>query len=151
MESTKYVPPLVCWGAYLAAAASIMLTFYSPVIKLSPLWTGFYAYTAATVTIFVFSLASSNSSIYDPFWCYMPIILAIGWSLNTAQSGIPSARAICVLLVLIVWCARYAIQWPWPGWLTGLNHEDWRYVNVAKKIGGGTTAYWIFSLVRSVG
>ena len=147
MESTAYVPPLVCWIAYLSAAVSIILIFYFPIIESSPLWNGFLADTVATCTIYFFSLNWSNSSIYDPFWCYIPVLISLGWTISTADGGPPSARSIYVLFFLVVWCLRYAIQWPWPGWLEGLTHEDWRYVDLAKKIGVGTPIYWIVSLV----
>ena len=150
MESTKYVPALVCWIAYLSAAASISLIFYFPVIKSSSLWNGFFADSVATCVIFFFSLNWSNSSIYDPFWCYIPVVISLAWIVSATDGGAPSARSIYVLFILVVWCLRYAIQWPWSGWLEGLTHEDWRYVNMAKMTGAGTPIYWMLSLVGSV-
>ena len=41
--------------------------------------TGLAAHTVATAIIYVFSFMYSNTSIYDPAWCYFPIGMCIGW------------------------------------------------------------------------
>ena len=143
MQSTKFVPAYACWLAYFCAIASVWLTFHYP-IHAETLWNGLAAHIISTVCIFCFSFYYSNTSIYDPFWCYIPITLAIGWMSKPSQ---PSQRAYLAVVLLIVWCARYAIQFPWTGWLSGISHEDWRYVEIAKKTGSNTPLYWLASLI----
>ena len=87
MASTKFVPPWACWCAYLssltAMAAAFLHTPDPPSFLLSTdlspddsmLWTGFVAHTAATCVLFVWSFMYSNTSIYDPAWCYYPVAL----------------------------------------------------------------------------
>ena len=41
------------------------------------------------------------------------------------------------------WAIRFFVGYPWEGWTTGLSHEDWRYIDLRKKLGRG---YWPFSL-----
>jgi steroid 5-alpha reductase family enzyme len=144
MDSTKYVPASICWLAYCVALVSVFLTFHFPVYS-DALWNGLFAHSISTVVIWMFSYSWSNTSIYDPFWTYMPIFIAIGW-MSGAPNG-PSLRGYIALILLIVWCARYAIQFPWSGWTRGISHEDWRYVEIAKKTGSNTVFYWLASLV----
>ena len=37
-------------------------------------------------------------------------------------------------------------QWPWEGWFHGLDHEDWRFIDIDKKLGGNSVLYWLTSL-----
>ena len=155
MKSTCFVPAYICWTAYISAVISIAITFHYPVHD-NPMYNGLAAHVIATVVIYLFSLTYSNTSIYDPFWTYIPIALAIGWIVSaptttttttTTITTMTSVRGWVALLLLIAWCSRYALQWPWTGWFTGLHHEDWRYVAIAEKTGSGTILYWVASLV----
>jgi len=146
MASTGFVPPHVCWLAYLAAAAAVALCFSNPLglLSMTPWCTGLSAIVMATCAIFAFSFAYSNTSIYDPAWCLLPIFVAVGW-MCTASSA-PSLRGCYSLGLLLVWYARYALWWPWEGWTVGIHTEDWRYKAVADKVGNGAV-YWLLSLV----
>ena len=87
----------------------------------------------------------SNTSIYDPAWCYFPIGMCIGW-MSYAGFNV-NFRGMAALILIVLWCVRYAVQFPWSGWFTGIEHEDWRYIEMAKRTGSNTVLYWIASLV----
>lgn len=48
---------------------------------------------------------------------------------------IPIARTVLVLVAVGLWAFRLSYNWA-RGW-TGLDHEDWRYVNMRKDITKG--------------
>jgi len=113
------------------------------------------AHCEATVVIFCFSFVFGNTSLYDPAWCVLPIVLSVGWMLQqhylddeNNESGIgASARAVYTLFLLVIWYARYHNQFPWDGWTKGIDTEDWRYVDMAKKVNHNPILYWILSLL----
>ena len=43
---------------------------------------------------------------------------------------------------MCLWASRFVIQWPWYGFIEGLHLEDWRYVDIAKKVGAGSFLHW---------
>lgn len=93
---------------------------------------------AATVVIFLFSLTLKNSSMYDPYWSVIPIPIAYYWmSINPDGNVI---RQWMILFLVCFWGIRLTANWVrgWPG----LHHEDWRYVDLAKKNG---KLYWLVS------
>lgn len=150
MDSTKYVPAYICWLAYITSFSGMAYVFlYKPFHtnngKDDPLMTGLYAHLVATCIIYVFSFIYSNTSIYDPAWCYFPIGLVLGW-MNYANFNV-NIRAMAALILITLWCVRYAVQFPWTGWFTGIKHEDWRYIEMAKRTGSNTVLYWIASLI----
>ena len=96
-------------------------------------WVGFYAMCAATTTIYAFSFLCSNSSLYDPAWCVLPIAVASSWMMQGSGSGgggtplaiaMPSARAAYGLAALLLWFARYHAFFPWSGWTQGIATEE---------------------------
>lgn len=94
---------------------------------------------AATVVIFIFSLLFRNSSLYDPYWSVIPIAIAFFW---IAEGG-PEAngiRQILVFSLVLIWGVRLTFNWA-RGW-SGLEHEDWRYRDLAQKTG---RMYWLVS------
>jgi steroid 5-alpha reductase family enzyme len=94
---------------------------------------------AATLTVFGFSFALRNSSVYDSYWTIAPPIFAAGaWLFADAVS---TGRASLTMIVVCVWSARLTINWI-RGW-GGLDHEDFRYRDLQKKTGA---AYWLVSL-----
>ncbi|MDX2301766.1 MAG: DUF1295 domain-containing protein [Microscillaceae bacterium] len=94
---------------------------------------------AATVVIFIFSYIFKNSSFYDPYWSVIPIFIA-GAFIYLAVSEADLVRQIVVFLLVTAWGLRLTFNW-WRGW-TGLHHEDWRYVDLARQTG---KAYWLVS------
>jgi steroid 5-alpha reductase family enzyme len=86
----------------------------------------------ATVTVFAFSYAFDNSSFYDAYWSVAPIAIALFWTLTAAGDAVVARQALVIALVAI-WGARLTYNWA-RSW-TGLDHEDWRYVDLRKKSG----------------
>jgi len=95
----------------------------------------------ATVIIFLTSVLTKNSSMYDPYWSVIPIII-LGYLFVINGMPINNPRAILASLVVLYWGIRLTNNWliTWPG----LNHEDWRY----KKLSSDSGAfYWPVSFL----
>ena len=92
----------------------------------------------ATVIIFIFSLMSGNSSLYDPYWSLIPVTIAIYWIYLFPEGN--QTRHILMLIAISAWSLRLTINWirSWPN----LLHEDWRYKKLAEDSG---SLYWIVS------
>ncbi|MGC4121086.1 MAG: DUF1295 domain-containing protein [Myxococcales bacterium] len=117
-------------GAYLfALGVAIIVAQALP--NLSPLYTLAVADVAATVVVFVFSVAFNNSSFYDPYWSVAPLFMA-PYLVARSEAGW-TARAALATALIFFWGLRLTINWL-TGW-EGLQHEDWRYVDIAKKAG----------------
>jgi steroid 5-alpha reductase family enzyme len=114
---------LACLGAYLAAGA-VAAAVGRLSAGLHPILTAALADLAATLVVFVFSLAYNNSSFYDPYWSLFPPFLALFWLLGSGANGVPARQALAGAL-LLAWSARLTFNWV-RRW-RGLSHEDWRY------------------------
>jgi steroid 5-alpha reductase family enzyme len=129
--------------------AYLLATAVGAAIAATPTLTGFatdeplaraaIADVAATLVIFAFSFAFRNSSFYDAYWSVLPPALGVYWVL-AAPAGIDRVRVCLALGLCAVWGIRLTYNWA-RGW-TGLDHEDWRYRDLAKKSG---KAYWLVS------
>ena len=92
----------------------------------------------ATVIIFIFSLMSGNSSLYDPYWSLIPVPIALYWIYLFPEGN--HTRHIFMLVAISIWSLRLTINWikSWPN----LLHEDWRYKKLAEDSG---RLYWVVS------
>jgi steroid 5-alpha reductase family enzyme len=92
----------------------------------------------ATVIIFIFSLMSGNSSLYDPYWSLIPVPIALYWIYLFPEGN--HTRHILMLVAISIWSLRLTINWikSWPN----LMHEDWRYKKLAEDSG---RLYWLVS------
>ncbi|MFW6285125.1 MAG: DUF1295 domain-containing protein [Bacillota bacterium] len=74
---------------------------------------------AATVTIFLFSTAFKNSSVYDPYWSVAPMVIV--------PFFVETWNVASVLMVVVIgyWGIRLTLNWAVT--FKGLAHEDWRY------------------------
>ncbi len=97
------------------------------------------ANVVATVVVFGFSVATNNSSMYDPYWSVAPVCIAVYWWLHPESGGDP-VRAAMVVALVNLWGWRLTYNW-WRGW-RGLGHEDWRYAGMRSRAG---RAYWLLS------
>lgn len=124
--------------AYSAALflGYISMSFFS---GYSLLWQLFIADIVATIIVFAFSLAFSNSSIYDPYWSVIPPFITLFWMYHAPYEGNVN-RQVLVLVIVTIWAARLTLNWA-RGW-QGLHHEDWRYTDLAEKTG---RLYWLVS------
>mgnify|MGYP003315635790 CR=1 FL=1 len=69
----------------------------------------------ATLVIYGFSYASSNTSLYDPAWCLLPLATVVGWmatSPGLAACASPRAwyalAALVSFFVVAVFCISFA-------------------------------------------
>jgi steroid 5-alpha reductase family enzyme len=92
----------------------------------------------ATVIIFLFSLMSGNSSLYDPYWSLIPVPIALYWIYLFPEGN--HTRHILMLVAISLWSLRLTINWmkSWPN----LMHEDWRYKKLSEDSG---RLYWLVS------
>src|SRR5690606_29437298 len=105
---------------------------------MDPIWTAAAASLVATVIIFAFSVALSNSSMYDPYWSVAPPALLAYW----LTQGELSPRLMLAGTLVLLWSLR--LTWNFlRGW-GGLAHEDWRYPHLRHKTG---RAYWLVSFL----
>ncbi|HWP65311.1 MAG TPA: DUF1295 domain-containing protein [Candidatus Limnocylindria bacterium] len=127
----------------LAYAAALLAAIYvgRTAHGLHPLVVAGAADLAATVVIFTFSVAYDNSSFYDAYWSVAPIGLAVYWLLG-APPEVPAIRQALVVVLVGAWGVRLTLNWL-RGW-RGLEHEDWRYVQMRGQTG---RAYWLVSFV----
>lgn len=81
-----------------------------------------------TVVTFVFSVIKKNSSVYDAYWSVIPFyfVLAFIYLYPNLEIG-----HWLVFIVISVWSWRLTLSWA-RGW-RGFSHEDFRYVDLAKK------------------
>lgn len=129
--------------AIVGCAYVLALVVASTVVRalplLHPLWVIALADVAATLTVFVFSRAFDNTSVYDPYWSLAPI--AIAAFLVVGPGGAMLApRHLMVLLLVVTYGLR--LTWNWARGWPGLQHEDWRYADFRQKTG---RAYWLVS------
>ncbi len=106
-----------------------------------PIAVAFAADVAATLAIFAFSFAFGNSSFYDAYWSVVPPLVALWFVVAPGSEGVATRQCLVVALVLL-WALRLTLNWA-RGW-SGLDHEDWRYVELRRK--AGRIGYWFVSL-----
>lgn len=120
---------LICVSYILAlAAAWITLAFvadYHLMIQV------LIADVVATIVIYAFSVVFKNSSFYDAYWSVIPMVI-VGY-LISLQTDAELIRQLMLALVILLWGFRLTANWAYT-W-SGLDHVDWRYVNLQKKAG----------------
>src|SRR5271165_4316788 len=107
-----------------------------------PLVTIGSADVAATIVIFIFSVATNNSSCYDPYWSVAPVPIGVYWLLQPGTGGLTDPRHVLVFGLLTLWAIRLTINWAvrWHG----IKDEDWRYRSFRGQFG---PLYWPLSFV----
>ncbi len=126
---------VVAYAAAMAAALVVAGSMHG----VDPLWVALAADVAATVVVFVFSVVHDNSSFYDPYWSLAPIPIAVYWIL-VAPVHASALRTCLVLSLICLWGVR--LTWNWARGWQGLDHEDWRYLDLRRKSG---RMYWLVS------
>ncbi len=97
----------------------------------------FLADVAATLVVWAFGILFANSSVYDPYWSILPIVIISYWIF---ASDIPfSAINILFLAAAAVWGIRLTINWI-TRW-RGFSHQDWRYTMLKEK----SSRMWFFT------
>ena len=95
-----------------------------------PVWALGLGYLTSALVIYVWSLAIDNGSMFDAWWSVLPPAAAV-WLAVAHGAGVPDLRIVLVLVVVWVWAVRLTSNWvrDWPG----LQHEDWRYLDLYTK------------------
>jgi steroid 5-alpha reductase family enzyme len=132
---------LIVIAAYALAGAAavgtgILLQAQQPIVIVG------LADVAATIVIFLFSVITNNSSIYDPYWSVAPVPIALFWLLQPGSNGFANVRHVLIFALLCLWALRLTANWAMR-W-RGLSHEDWRYRDMRKQTG---RLYWPVSLL----
>lgn len=99
----------------------------------APLIVALEAALAATVVVFCFSLAFRNSSLFDAYWSLAPMAIAIYWAQRPEIVGVNPVRLALVLALVLFWGIR--LTWNWTRRWQGLDDEDWRCVEIARRAG----------------
>lgn len=128
---------LVTLSYVMALAAGWATIAFAPIED--PIWRTFAADLVATVVIFGWSVAYDNSSFYDAYWSVIPIAIVLYW-IGLAPEDVPALRMAGVAFVVTVWGVR--LTWNWARGWSGLDHEDWRYVDFREM---ALRAYWAIS------
>ena len=81
-----------------------------------------------TVITFLFSLLKKNSSVYDAYWSVIPFYFVLAFA---AIYNDLKVEHFLVFTVVSIWSWRLTLSWA-RGW-NGFSHEDFRYVDLAKK------------------
>lgn len=97
----------------------------------------------ATLVVFAFSLVFRNTSFYDPYWSVAPMVIAPYLWLGFEGEAV-FGRQVLVTVLVWAWGARLTYNWA-RGW-TGLDHEDWRYVDMREKTGAAFQLVNLFGL-----
>lgn len=97
---------------------------------------------AATIVVFIFSVITDNSSVYDPYWSVAPVPIALFWLLQLDSDGFSNSRHVLIFVLLCLWALRLTTNWAihWHG----LKHEDWRYEDIRRQNG---RMYWPVSFL----
>jgi steroid 5-alpha reductase family enzyme len=117
---------------YIAYGATILIaTLTLSALPYAPLWNALLADIIATAVIFGFSRFFKNSSFYDAYWSVIPPLIMLYWIASGPNAGEP--RVWLVFGLVTFWSIR--LTWNWASHWQGLNHEDWRYIELRAKVG----------------
>jgi steroid 5-alpha reductase family enzyme len=97
---------------------------------------------AATIVVFLFSVLTRNSSMYDPYWSVAPVPIALFWLWQSTSNGLANPRHLLIFALLCLWALRLTVNWA-VQW-RGLGHEDWRYRDIQQQTG---RLYWPVSFL----
>lgn len=137
LRKARWVGVLVTAGAYLVAlvAAVLVMRAVEGWHCLAALASGTLA---ATVAVFVVSILTNNSSVYDPYWGLQPAAV-VGYYLWLGGDAVTPRQMVVAALVLL-----YAVRLTsnfyrdWPG----LEKEDFRYRELRLRT---RRVYWLVS------
>lgn len=135
-ESNHHKPGGILLGVYALSMGVLVGVAGALVGTLGPLWGAAAGYLAATLVIFVASVITNNSSMYDAFWSVAPPFLGV-WAWLVLGPPEALERGLLAMAIMFWWGYRLTFSW-WRGW-PGMHHEDWRYVDFRNKTGKG---YW---------
>jgi steroid 5-alpha reductase family enzyme len=115
-------------GVYIAAIAVAWLFWLgAPLGPQAALFAGLFA---SSVVVYGAIQYADNGSVFDAWWSVLPPFAAL-WLTGLSDEPALTARQMAVLTVVWFWSVRLTLNWArsWPG----LEHEDWRYRDLAEK------------------
>lgn len=124
-------PALVSLFVYgLAIAVAWWVLQHAPTASI--IWNTLLADMAATLVVFAASLATRNSSIYDPYWSVAPPLIAIYWFASIGNMEL-SAREWLALGLVSLWAMRLTFNCMrrWKSY----EEQDFRYLDLKAKFG----------------
>lgn len=83
----------------------------------------------STIIVFIFSVAFSNASVYDPYWSVQPIVIMIFFA---AHYGL-NFLGILLMIAICWWGLRLTSNWAYT--FKNLTCQDWRYTMLHEKTG----------------
>ncbi len=79
--------------------------------------------TVATIVTFIFSVILKNSSVYDAYWSFTPMLMSV-WIFLAGKAFAP--MQILFLVIFNIWSVRLTLNWVEV--FTDFSYEDWRYI-----------------------
>lgn len=121
MKSSKIKSIFIILLIYLAATL-LGIYVFNIFDNLNMLLRLFGADVAATILVWLFSVIFKNSSIYDPYWSVLPVVL---FALLIAMEKNYSIEAFMLFIPVCYWALRLTANWALM--FENLTTQDWRY------------------------
>jgi len=121
-------------ACYVAAAGVAVVTALAlPTLLpgVSPFLRVTLAGAAATLFLYVCGVVFKNSGFYDVYWSLYPVVAGVSWMF--AHDAWQRPTALLALAATSLWGLRLTFNW--ARHFEGLDHEDWRYVDLRRKTG----------------
>jgi steroid 5-alpha reductase family enzyme len=115
-------------GVYVVAVGLAWVGF--ELAPCPPHWAVFAGLLLSVAATFAAALHTGNGSVFDAWWSVLPPVAAL-WLTGLSEHADLTARQVAVHTVVWFWAVRLTANWA-RGW-TGLDHEDWRYVDMVEK------------------
>jgi steroid 5-alpha reductase family enzyme len=115
-------------GVYVVAVGLAWVGF--ELAPCPPHWAVFAGLLLSVAATFAAALHTGNGSVFDAWWSVLPPVAAL-WLTGLSEHAELTARQVAVHTVVWFWAVRLTANWA-RGW-TGLDHEDWRYVDMVEK------------------
>jgi steroid 5-alpha reductase family enzyme len=115
-------------GVYIVAVGVAWLVF--ELAPFPPHWAMVAGLFASVAVTFAAALHTGNGSVFDAWWSVLPPVAAL-WLTGLSPHVELTARQLAVHTVVWFWAVRLTANWA-RGW-TGLDHEDWRYVDLVAR------------------
>lgn len=137
---------LVIVGIYVPAV--VVFVGVAAVVGTDEAWWAVAAgYLASTTLLYVASQMVGNGSTFDAWWSVMPSVAAV-WLMvavdhgDGANGGLAAVLRPVLVVLVLAWGVRLTANWA-LGW-SGLEHEDWRYVQLYQQV---PLPRWLVSLL----
>ena len=121
---------------FMSLMVGMVFSFLHPLLMI------LLADLTATMVIYMFSMILRNTSIYDPYWSIVPLLISFYYLFFPQISIFNNARFLIVFFLVFIWSIRLTYNWvrQWRG----LKHEDWRYTKYRIEMG---KKFWLINLI----